>query len=183
MTSASTNESGRSERSKRAIRLIGVFKLFKATMLVLLSFGVFRAMHGDAADMVHELARVLRVDPHGEMLTGLVAKVSGVSPERLRLLGFATLLYAALFATEGIGLLLAKVWAEWLAVVSTAGFIPLEIMSLAKHPNAIHVVVLLVNILIVAYLLFERLRHHGEPKSPSAPCRPWLTSSARASQV
>lgn len=168
--------------SKRTIRLIGVFKLVKATLLILLAFGVFRAAHGDVVDSIHELARVLRVDPHGEMMEGLVAKVSGISPERLRLLSLGTLIYAALFATEGVGLLLAKVWAEWLAVVSTAGFIPLEIMSLVRHPTALHVVVLIVNILIVAYLLFERLRDRGEPKSPP-PRSSWITSSARASQV
>jgi uncharacterized membrane protein (DUF2068 family) len=179
----SIDRGAQSGRSKRTIRLIGVFKLVKATLLVLLAFGAFRAAHGGVVDSIHELARVLRVDPHGAMMEGLIAKVSGVSPERLRLLSLGTLVYAALFATEGIGLLLAKVWAEWLAVVSTAGFIPLEILSLVRHATALHVVVLIVNIVIVAYLLLERLRSRGERKPKPRPSS-WVTSSsARASQV
>jgi uncharacterized membrane protein (DUF2068 family) len=150
------------QRSKNTIRLIGVFKLLKATLLVLLAFGVFRALHGDVADTLHELARALRVDPHGEMLEGLVAKVSGVPPERLKLLGFGTLAYAALFAVEGIGLLLGKVWAEWLTVVSTSGFIPLEVILLVRHVTWTHVATLVVNLLVVAYLLHERLRHRAQ---------------------
>ncbi len=175
------------ERSTRTIRLIGVFKLVKATLLVLLAFGVLRAVHGDVADTIHELARVLRVDPHGEMMTGLLAKVSGVPSDRLRLLGIGTLVYAALFATEGVGLVLAKVWAEWLAVVSTAGFIPLEILSLVRHPGWTHVLVLVVNVLIVAYLLAERLRDRGKKKAPET--ARWSgssfssTSAPRASQA
>ncbi len=150
------------QRSKSTIRLIGVFKLVKATLLVLLAFGVLRALHGDVADTIHELAKALRVDPHGEMMEGLVAKVSGVSPERLKLLGFGTLAYAALFTVEGIGLLLGKVWAEWLTVVSTSGFIPLEVILLVRHVTWTHVATLVVNLLVVAYLLYERLRARRE---------------------
>ena len=176
-----TSSSG--SKSKGALRLIGAFKLCKATLLVLLALGVLRALHGGIADTVHELARVLRVDPHGDFMNGMIAKISGVSQERLRLLGFGTLVYAALFTVEGVGLLLGKVWAEWLTVVSTSGFIPLEIMMLVRHVTWTHVATLVVNLLVVAYLLHERLGHRKEKKDTRPDRSSWATSSPRASQV
>ena len=46
-------------------------------------------------------------------------------------------------------------WAEWLTVVSTAGLIPIEIYELVKEFNAVKVVVLIVNVLIVIYLILR----------------------------
>jgi uncharacterized membrane protein (DUF2068 family) len=70
-----------------------------------------------------------------------------------------TFLYAGLFATEGIGLLLRKRWAEYFTIVTTSGLIPLEIYEIALHFTVTKLVVVFVNALIVWYLA-ARVRSH-----------------------
>jgi uncharacterized membrane protein (DUF2068 family) len=65
------------------------------------------------------------------------------------------MVYAGLFLTEGIGLWLEKRWAEWLTVIITSSLVPIEIYEIYRHPTAIKIAVLLINIAIVAYLLYR----------------------------
>ena len=61
-------------------------------------------------------------------------------------------------AVEGYGLLRRRQWAEYLTVVATALlFIP-EVQELLKHPTALKVAALLVNIVIVVYLVIRLVR-------------------------
>lgn len=137
--------------------LIGMFKLLKALLLVVAGIGAIRLLHKDVADTVMHWIEVLRVDPDNRFLHGVLARIFRVTPKQLRELSVGTFIYAGLFATEGIGLLLGKRWAEYFTVVTTSGFIPLEIFELARHFTVTKVVVTLINVLIVWYLA-ARLR-------------------------
>jgi len=75
-----------------------------------------------------------------------------VTPKQLKELSVGTFLYAGLFMTEGLGLVLRKRWAEYFTIFTTGGLIPLEIYEMSRHFTAAKVVVTLVNILIVWYL-------------------------------
>jgi uncharacterized membrane protein (DUF2068 family) len=69
-----------------------------------------------------------------------------------------------LFSVEGIGLLTRKVWAEWLTIIITTSFIPLEVYEMVHKSSAIKAVVLVANILIVIYLVARRIHashQHG----------------------
>jgi len=61
------------------------------------------------------------------------------SPHRIELLAAAVFAYAALFATEGVGLWLQKRWAEYLTVIATTSFIPFEIWEIGRDVSAIRV--------------------------------------------
>jgi len=69
-----------------------------------------------------------------------------------------------LFLSEGTGLALAKRWAEYLTIVTTASLMPLELYEIYIHASWPRVVVLLVNIAVVAYLIVElrRTKKHKE---------------------
>jgi uncharacterized membrane protein (DUF2068 family) len=62
-----------------------------------------------------------------------------------------------LYIVEGIGLLLAKHWAEYFTIIATASLIPVELYEVARKTNLLRLGILLVNIAIVLYL-FNRLR-------------------------
>ena len=66
-----------------------------------------------------------------------------------------TFFYSALLLTEGTGLLLGKVWAEYFTIFVTSSFIPLEVYELARRVTFPKVSLLLVNVAIVVYLVFE----------------------------
>ncbi|MCB0920212.1 MAG: DUF2127 domain-containing protein [Actinobacteria bacterium] len=64
--------------------------------------------------------------------------------------------YAALEAVECVFLWRGKRWAEYLTVVATAGFLPLEIYELVNKVSALKVGALAVNLAILGYLVWTK---------------------------
>ena len=150
-----------SKSSSYVLIVIGAFKLFKALLLIVVGIGAIRFLHKDVVSTVTRWTQVLRVDPDNRYVHGLLVKILRVTPKQLRELSLGTFLYAGLFATEGIGLLLRKRWAEYFTIITTAGLIPLEIFELGRHFTVTRLLVGLVNVLIVWYLAV-RVRRAGE---------------------
>lgn len=137
------------------IRLIGLFKLTKAAMLVALGIGALSLRHDHSwlGLWVHAVA----ADPHGKYVARLLARITSLHAGELVEVGVGSLVYAAVFTVEGIGLILRRGWAEVLTVIVTTSFIPLEIYELAEHRSWAKLAVIAANALIVVYLL-RRLR-------------------------
>jgi uncharacterized membrane protein (DUF2068 family) len=146
-----------SNRSDRVIRLIGVFKLVKAAALVVVGVGLLELMHRDVAATLESWANTLGVDPNGHHLGHLIARFGALEPRDFEELGIGTLIYAAVFVTEGIGLFLRRVWAEYMTVIVTTSFVPLEVHELVEHGSIAKAIVIAVNLAAVAYLI-RRLR-------------------------
>lgn len=141
--------------SSLVLILIGLFKLFKALLLLVVGIGVVKLVHKDLASAVVHWVQLLRVDPDNRFVHGLLVKIFRVTPKQLKELSVGTFLYAGLFTTEGIGLLLRKRWAEYFTIVTTGCLIPLEVYELWRHFTAAKVIVTLVNVLIVWYLAWR----------------------------
>jgi uncharacterized membrane protein (DUF2068 family) len=152
----------RGESQSRGLLLIAGFKLFKGLVLLGLAVGALKLLHKDVAAEAERWIEFLRVDAHNHYIHRLLEKLSILDARRLKELSVGTFFYSALFLTEGIGLALAKRWAEYFTVVSTSLFIPLEVYELAKHASIAKGVLVLVNAGIVAYLVREIRR---DPKA------------------
>ncbi len=50
--------------------------------------------------------------------------------------------------------MLEKTWAEYFTLILTASFLPWEFYEILRHPTWVKVVLTLVNVLVVAYLVF-----------------------------
>lgn len=133
--------------------LIGVFKLFKALLLIAAGIGAIKLMHKDLASTAMHWVQVLRVDPDNRYVHGILARIFRVTPKQLKELSVGTFVYAGVFLTEGLGLLLRKHWAEYFTIISTGLFIPLEMYEVARHFTVIKLAVTVVNVLIVWYLV------------------------------
>ena len=144
--------------------LIGLFKLFKALLLIAVGVGALKFLHKDLAGTVMHWVRVLRVDPGNRFIHGILVRIFRLTPKQLRELSLGTFFYAALFATEGVGLLLRKLWAEYFTIVTTGALIPLEIYELVRHFTVTKLAVTLVNVLIVWYLA-SRVRSPSKKSS------------------
>jgi uncharacterized membrane protein (DUF2068 family) len=148
---------------------IGVMKLLKVVGLLVLGIGVLSLQHRDAEGTVRQWIEFLRVDSHGRLVDHLLEKVAGISPRTLHRLGVGTLLYAAVFATEGVGLLLAKTWAEYMTTLVTVSFLPIEAYELIKHPSVVKALVILINVAVVVYLVFEIRRRRAQTRAARPP--------------
>jgi uncharacterized membrane protein (DUF2068 family) len=147
------------------LRLIAIFKLVKALTLIAVGVGALRLIHdSNAADAMTQMAARFGFNPGGRYLDHALARIANLPPRDFRDLGIGSFVYAALFLAEGLGLWLAKPWAEWFTAVITGSLVPLEIFEIHRHPTIIKVIVLLLNIAIVAYLV---LRIRKEQSSPT----------------
>jgi uncharacterized membrane protein (DUF2068 family) len=138
------------------LRLIAIFKLFKAVTLIAVGLGALHFIRdNDAAASVTNLVGRLGFNPGGHYLDQALGKIAQLPPKDFLDLGIGSFIYAALFLTEGIGLWLAKPWAEWFTAIITGSLIPLEIFEIYRHPTVTKVIVLLLNIAIVVYLVLR----------------------------
>jgi uncharacterized membrane protein (DUF2068 family) len=154
--------------SPRLLQIIAVFKLVKACALLGSLATLLRLIRKDDPTQVF-IAWSLRlhVDPDNRYLRGLLARLLDLNGHQLGLLGAGAVVYAILFAAEGVGLLLDMTWAEYLTIVETAGFIPLEVYEIVERLSALRAAVLLGNIAIVAYLT-ARLRRQRVTRSSAS---------------
>lgn len=144
------------------LRFIALFKLTKALVLLgVLAAGLHLVRHDPTQQVIH-WARRLHVDPGNHYLQAFLARLLRADRKQLEIVAVGTALYALLFATEGIGLWLAKTWAEYMTSITTAGFIPLELYELVKKVSFTKSVMLTFNVGIVLYLVYyvrhQRLR-------------------------
>jgi uncharacterized membrane protein (DUF2068 family) len=139
--------------------LIAAFKLLKGLALLAVGIGALRLLHRDVAALADHWINAFRVDPHNRYLHWLLAKLPMVDDRKLKELGVGTLIYSAIFLTEGIGLALSKRWAEYFTIITTASFLPLEVYELIHHATVPKGVALLLNIAVVVYLVRELRRY------------------------
>ncbi|HEX3378065.1 MAG TPA: DUF2127 domain-containing protein [Candidatus Acidoferrales bacterium] len=143
------------------VRLIAVFKLFKGLVLLAVGIGAIKLLHKDVAIEVDHWADIFRVDPNNRYFQRLLARFSILNPRKLKELSAGTFFYSALLLTEGTGLLLGKRWAEYFTIIATSSFIPLEIYEVTRRMSAASAIVLILNMAVVIYLIFELFRKRG----------------------
>ena len=153
-------------RSRTVLTVIGVSKLIKTTTLTIVGIFALHLMDRDAPAVLRGWGDALGVDALRRLIEHVIHKGAPLSEGRLAFAGAFCLAYAAVFAIEGIGLLLAKRWAEWLTVIITTSFLPFEIYELVREVTAMRVVVLILNVAIVIYLAIRlwQDRHEKQEK-------------------
>jgi uncharacterized membrane protein (DUF2068 family) len=150
----------------RGLRLIALFKFTKALLLIAVGLGVLQFLEPDTAARAQRWATALATSSDRRLVQHLLAQAMGLVPGRLVVLALGAFLYAGLFTTEGVGLWLGLRWAEYLTVVATASFVPLEIFEILRRLDPLRVAALVINVAAVAYLVY-RLRRPSSERATS----------------
>ncbi|MBI3783500.1 MAG: DUF2127 domain-containing protein [Deltaproteobacteria bacterium] len=138
------------------LRLIAIFKLLKVSVLLLSLAVLFKLVHAHDPELsVFVWAMRLRLDPGAPFLQRILAEILRLDATRLELIAAGTSLYATLFLFEGIGLWFGALWAEYLTIVATGGFIPVEVYEIFVHDGIGKLVVFALNVLIVIVLVVQ----------------------------
>ena len=157
----------RDQRRGGILILIGLFRLTKALLLIAGGLATLRLLRPETAPAVWQWVRSLPITPGHDLLIRTAARLVRLEPKRIEELAIGAFAYAALFIVEGTGLLMRRVWAEYLTIVATTSFIPFEIYELVKRMTPIRVGLLLINIAIVIYLVWRRVEsrtHEGNSR-------------------
>lgn len=142
-------------RGDRALLAIAFFKFVKGAALLALAFGAISLFHKDVAAEVEHWLDQLRIDPDNRYIATALNKLQLIHTKELKELSTLGAGYAALFLTEGTGLLFRKRWAEWLTIIATSSFMPLEVYQLIQEFTPLRLVVLLVNGAVVLFLIYR----------------------------
>ena len=155
----------REPRRSTGLAVIAVYKAAKTIGLILVAIAAFQLDRSqDFERLVHWLEQLSLSDSNG-LRWKLVDKLQSMGPSKFVAIGLVALAYAAVFATEGIGLWLQKYWAEWFTVIATGSLVPLEIYEAVRHFSAFKLVALLANVAIVIYLVRAALQSRASRKA------------------
>jgi uncharacterized membrane protein (DUF2068 family) len=137
------------------IRLIAAFKLLKAILLIAMGVGALKLLHQDAADALDRWAATLGFDPGNQYVDNALQKLANLTPDKIKVLGIGSFVYAALFLIEGIGLWMVRRWAEWFTVIVTSSLVPVEIYEIHRHPSPVKILFLMINLAVAGYLVYR----------------------------
>jgi uncharacterized membrane protein (DUF2068 family) len=152
----------------RGLLMIGLLKLVEAVFFFLVGVGAIHFIHRDLGDAATRLAERLRFDPDRRFIAFILGKLDDVTAHRLKQIGVATFFYAGLRVTEGVGLVLEKVWAEYLTVGVTTAFLPWEVYEIIRRLDWLRVGLLVTNLLVLAYLVWWLRRNRAAGQGASA---------------
>jgi uncharacterized membrane protein (DUF2068 family) len=145
----------------RFMQAIAIFKFLKAILFVLAALGAFGLMQQGLADRAREWGSALAFTSGQHIVRRGIMFVTGLSRQKIGALGLVALFYAALFATEGVGLWREKRWAEYLTVVATGSLIPLEVWEMVHRPTPVKFATFVINVAVVVYLIVRLRRPRG----------------------
>jgi uncharacterized membrane protein (DUF2068 family) len=134
-------------------------ELIKGFIAVVIGIGVASLSHSDTWDDADRLLRFLHINEDWHIAQRFLDWADNLTPGKIWAAALLILAYACLRFVEGYGLWFAKIWAEWLAIVSGALYLPFEIIELHRRPTWLHITILVVNSAIVLYMIYLRTLH------------------------
>jgi uncharacterized membrane protein (DUF2068 family) len=146
------------------LKLVAVERFAKGLALIAGSVVAYHVASNRGSILAEVERLLLAFRPLGNELglhltnSPLVLRVEGWlsgSGTPVELAALALLAYGALQIVEGVGLWGGWRWAEYLAVVATSAFIPLEVYEIVHKPTPLKISALVLNIAVVAYLLYK----------------------------
>ena len=156
---------GKALKDATILRVLAVERLVRGLLLLALAYGVLyfkdsktsiKRTFDEAIPAAKPLARVFNVDLDASPTVERLRHVLDSNQHSLNLIVAGLLAYAALQLIEGIGLFLLKRWGEYVAVIGTSAFLPLEVYELTHKLTVLKVVALVINLVAVFYLVYSK---------------------------
>ena len=156
----------RQEMSRRielttGLRLIVLDRTVKAVVLTVGGIALLIAERtGALTNLTSEVQEQLNLNSGSHLwlrlINALLQRFGSLSSTARTALAIAILLYALLEAVEAIGVLARRRWAEYLVLLATVAFIPVEVDELVRRPSIWKALTLLINIAIAVYLVWRK---------------------------
>jgi uncharacterized membrane protein (DUF2068 family) len=147
----------------RPLMWIAAYNLGKGLLLFTITLALLGLLHKDVDTIVGQWMSALGVNLENEHVASLLDKLDKVHDHQLKVFSGFTGLFSLVFLVEGVGLFFKQRWAEYLTIIVTASFIPVEIFETVKHFGMAKCILLTVNIVIVACLIWI-LKKNPKPK-------------------
>ena len=158
---------------KKGLRVVASFEAFKGAIVLILGFGLLTLLGRDQAAFAEHLVARLHLNPAHHYPHIFIAAMSNVNNTHLLAMAGLAAAYSALRFAEAYGLWMQRRWAEWLAALSGAIYVPLEIYEIFHRVSWFKITALVVNLIVVGYMVWlltesrrlaarEAKAHHGD---------------------
>ncbi|GAA2829580.1 DUF2127 domain-containing protein [Kitasatospora paracochleata] len=156
---------GKALRDLFILRFLAVERLLRGLLVVIAAWAVWKFSNSQDAmkRIFDENLTVFRPvtdhfhwDLEHSPIVDTIRKTFDYHHNTLVLVAGALLVYAAIEIIEAFGLWWGKRWAEYLTVVATAAFLPLEVYELTEHVSVLKICTLVLNILAVLWILLSK---------------------------
>jgi uncharacterized membrane protein (DUF2068 family) len=138
----------------QALRSVALVEFAKGAFVLVAAISLYWI---DPSDVAEAFLNFLHISPDhhfARLLFSWADKLSNITFLHIMLLASA---YSGLRFAESYGLWRARAWAEWIALVSGALYLPIEIRLLAHRLSLLHATVFLVNVAIVLFMFYLRI--------------------------
>lgn len=156
---------GKALRDSFILRLLAVERGVRGLLLLALAYGIWRfdgsrlalqRLFDEYLPAVKPLATSLSINIQESGPVRLIQEAFSAKHSTLLLVAAGILLYATLQLIESIGLWLMRRWGEYVAVVATTVFVPLEIYELVNKVTWLRAGALVLNLFAIAYLVYTK---------------------------
>ena len=156
---------GKALKDATILRVLAAERFGRGLLLLALAYGVhyfqdsktsIKQTFDKAIPAAKPLADVFNYDLDASPTVERIRKVLESNQHTLTLIIVGLIAYGALQLVEGVGLWLLKRWGEYVAVVATSAFLPLEVYELTEKVSWLKVGALVVNLAAVFYLVWSK---------------------------
>ncbi|AEW96583.1 MULTISPECIES: DUF2127 domain-containing protein [Streptomycetaceae] len=156
---------GRALRDLLILRFLAVERVVRGLFIVLAAVAVWKFSNSRTAvrqffeqnlTVFRPVAAHFHYDLDHSPVVDTIRKTFDYKHSTLLVVAAALLAYALIEIVEGAGLWFARRWAEYLTVVATAAFLPLEVYELTEKVSGLKIATLALNVLAVLYILLAK---------------------------
>jgi uncharacterized membrane protein (DUF2068 family) len=147
------------QRRDRLLPWIAAERAFRAVVLVTVGILLLSKPNANWATEITHLAQRAGLNPNGNWPRKIIERLRKLHANEDVVFGIIALAYGTLEGAEAYGLWRRRRWGEWLTVIATSLLLVPEVWELTKSTTLLKVGALLVNLAVVAYLLW-RLRRN-----------------------
>ncbi len=141
--------------AERFIRAILLISLSGLTLKLSVNSNPVIAYIGKLSDASKPLVTQLGFSETASKFLKDLQSILHRTPTSYRWIALALAVYGIVQLFEGVGLWRLQRWAEYLTVIATSAFVPLEIYELSHRVTILKAIALLVNLAAVGYLLWK----------------------------
>jgi uncharacterized membrane protein (DUF2068 family) len=140
--------------SSRALRLVAALEGLKGVVVLLAASGLLALVHHDVHKLAATLVEHAHLNPAAKYPKIFLDAAAEVNDPRLWQLAAGAAAYSIVRLVEGYGLYRERAWAEVLAALSGAIYIPFELTELLHRPTGLASLLLALNVAIVAFMVY-----------------------------
>ena len=156
---------GKALKDATILRLLATERFGRGLLLLALAYGVvyfkdaktsIKQTFDQAIPAAKPLAGIFNYDLDASPTVERIRHVLDSSQHTLTLVTVGLIAYGVLQLVEGVGLWTLKRWGEYVAVVATSVFLPLEVYELTHKASVLKVAALAINVVAVCYLVYSK---------------------------